>query len=234
MRASSRSIHQQLKRLGNARHAATARRFFKTAPGEYGAGDRFYGIRVPVLRTLAAQHRAASLRDVSMLLSSPWHEARLLALLILVDQYARTSAMERDAIHSLYLRRTSCINNWDLVDSSAEHIIGAHRRDGRSRLLSRLARSPRLWERRMAILATFHDIKRGEFDETLRIARMLLDDPHDLIHKAVGWMLREVGKRDRRVEEAFLRRYAPRMPRTMLRYAIERFPAALRRRYLAA
>jgi 3-methyladenine DNA glycosylase AlkD len=132
------------------------------------------------------------------------------------------------------MSRTAGINNWDLVDCSAEHIVGAHLREGNRARLLRLAKSKVLWERRIAIIATFHYVKRGEFDDTLRVARLLLDDPHDLIHKAVGWMLREVGKRDRAVEEQFLRRHAKRMPRTMLRYAIERFPQPLRRRYLAA
>ena len=158
---------------------------------------------------------------------------RLLALFVLVRQYGRADAASRSAIYRMYLKNTARINNWDLVDCSAEHIVGAQLRDGGRAVLRRLARSPILWRRRIAIIATFHDIKRGEHDETLRIAKMLLDDPHDLIHKAVGWMLREVGKRDRAAEERFLRRHARRMPRTMLRYAIERFPERLRLAYLA-
>ena len=223
-----------MKRLANPSRAAAVSRFFKTAPGQYGAGDRFLGIRVPVLRTLAATYQALSLRDVSALLRSPWHEERLLALLILVRQYSRAEPARREAIYRLYMRRTSQINNWDLVDCSAEHIVGAHLRDGTRTRLLRLAKSKVLWERRIAILATFHYVKRDEFDDTLRVARLLRDDPDDLIHKAVGWMLREVGKRDRAAEETFLRQHAKRMPRTMLRYAIERFPESLRRRYLAA
>jgi 3-methyladenine DNA glycosylase AlkD len=228
------TVLKELLDLGDARHAAVASRFFKTAPGQYGAGDRFLGIRVPVLRKLAAKHRGLTLRDLSALLSSPWHEARLLALLIMVRQYSAAQAGRRRAIYRLYMRRRARVNNWDLVDCSAEHIVGAHLRDGNRAPLLRLAKSPRLWERRMAVIATFHYIKRGEFDETFRIARILLDDPHDLIHKAVGWMLREVGNRSRRSEEAFLRRHRRGMPRTMLRYAVERFPEGLRRRYLAA
>ena len=220
--------------LADPARAAAVSRFFKTAPGEYGAGDRFLGISVPVLRKLAARHRAAPLRALSLLLESPWHEERLLALLILVRQYAVGDPARREAIYRLYMRRTARINNWDLVDVSAEHIVGAHLRDGKRSRLLRLAKSRVLWERRIAIMATFHYIKRGEFADTLRIARVLRDDPHDLIHKAVGWMLREVGKRRRAVEERFLRQHATRMPRTMLRYAIERFPQRLRRRYLSA
>jgi 3-methyladenine DNA glycosylase AlkD len=226
------TIHRRLKAAGSPARAAGVQRFFKTGPGQYGAGDRFFGIRVPTIRTLVREYQGLSLPDVAALLKSPWHEARLLALLILVRQYARGDAARRDAIFRLYMRSTIRINNWDLVDCSAEHIVGAHLDDGRWTALARLARSKVLWERRIAIIATFQYIKRGRFAPTLRVARLLLDDPHDLIHKAVGWMLREVGKRDRAVEEEFLSRHAARMPRTMLRYAIERFPPRLRRRYL--
>lgn len=166
------------------------------------------------------------------MLESPWHEERLLALLILVGQYQRGDRRHRAAIYRTYLRKRRRINNWDLVDCSAEHIVGAHLRGADRRILKRLAKSSSVWDRRIAILATFHYIKAGEFKTTLAIARMLLNDPHDLIHKAVGWMLREIGKRDQQVEEEFLRVHAARMPRTMLRYAIERFPEKLRRRHL--
>jgi 3-methyladenine DNA glycosylase AlkD len=227
-------IHRQVRTLANSSRAAVAERFFKTGPEEYGAGDRFLGIRVPVLRKLAMQYQALPLRGLATLLRSAWHEERLLALFILVRQYAEAGPAQREAIYRLYMSHTGQINNWDLVDCSAEHIVGAHLRARRRMPLFRLAKSSVLWERRIAIMATFHYIKRGEFTDTLRIARFLRDDPHDLIHKAVGWMLREVGKRNRAVELAFLRRHADRMPRTMLRYAIERLPARLRRRYLAA
>jgi 3-methyladenine DNA glycosylase AlkD len=231
---SAATIHREMMGLANPSRAAGVSRFFKTAPGQYGAGDRFLGIPVPVLRKLAARYHALSLRELSALLGSPWHEERLLALLILVRQYSRADPARREAIYRLYMSRTARINNWDLVDCSAEHIVGAHLRDGARARLLRLARSKALWERRIAILATFHYIKRREFDDTLRVARLLRDDPHDLIHKAVGWMLREVGKRNRAVEEEFLRQHAKRMPRPMLRYAIEHFPQRLRRRYLSA
>ena len=222
-----------MKSLANLARAAVVSRFFKTAPGQYGAGDCFLGIAVPVLRKLAVRYQGVSRPTLIKLLNSRWHEERLLALLILIRQYARADAAGREAIYRLYLSHTARINNWDLVDCSAEHIVGAHLRDRTRAPLIRLARSKELWERRIAMLATFHYIKRGEFDDTLRIARILRDDPHDLIHKAVGWMLREVGKRKRDVEEAFLQQHAKRMPRTMLRYAIERFPERLRQRYLA-
>jgi 3-methyladenine DNA glycosylase AlkD len=222
-----------MKDLANPARAAVVSRFFRTAPGQYGAGDHFLGIAVPVLRKLAVTYQQAPPRVLTRLLDSRWHEERLLALLILVRQYSRADAARRETIYRLYMKRTARINNWDLVDCSAEHIVGAHLRDGRRARLLRLARSKDLWERRIAMLATFHYIKRGEFEDTLRIARILRDDPHDLIHKAVGWMLREVGRRRRDVEEAFLQQHATRMPRTMLRYAIEHFPERLRQRYLA-
>jgi 3-methyladenine DNA glycosylase AlkD len=228
------AIHRRMRALSDASHARVLRRFFKTAPGEYGAGDRFLGIRLPTLRRLAREYQAVPLRQVTALLKSSWHEERLLALLILVRQFARGDAMRRESIYRLYLRNTHYVNNWDLVDCSAEHIVGAQLTDGGLGTLLRLARSKLLWERRIAIIATFHHIKRRQFRVTLSVARTLLYDRHDLIHKAVGWMLREVGKRDRVLAERFLRRFVKRMPRTMLRYAIERFPVALRRRYLAA
>lgn len=207
-------------------------RFFKTAPGEYGAGDVFVGLRVPELRQLAKRYQALPLSEIIRLLHSPIHEARLLALFILVQAYRRGTVPIQKQIFKQYLQNTSFINNWDLVDASAEHIVGAHLRHRRRSPLRTLAVSGLLWDRRIAIMATFHYIKHGEFAETLRIAEQLLHDPEDLIHKAVGWMLREIGKRDRPAEEAFLKAHYQIMPRTMLRYAIEKFPAKLRRRYL--
>ena len=226
------AIHRELNRRSDPTRAAALQRFFKTAPGEYGEGDRFLGLTVPAVRAVAARYQSLPLRDVEALLQSPWHEERLLALVILVRQYERETPAGRGAIYRLYRRNIDRINNWDLVDCSAGRIVGAHLCAGSRAGLQRLARSSSLWERRIAVVATGFYIGRGEFDETLRIARLLLDDPHDLIHKAVGWMLREVGKRNRAVEEKFLRQHASRMPRTMLRYAIERFPERLRRRYL--
>jgi 3-methyladenine DNA glycosylase AlkD len=228
------SALRRLRALGNPERGAFAERYFKTGPGEYAEGDRFLGLRAKEMHALAREFQGLPLGEVATLLASRWHEARLLALLVLVRQYPRSTDQAKTAIFRLYLDHTAHINNWDLVDCSAEHIVGAHLRDGDRRLLRRLARSRLVWERRIAIMATFHDIKRGDFRDTLAIARLLLDDEHDLVHKAVGWMLREVGKRDRKLEEAFLRVHAARMPRTMLRYAIERFPESLRQRYLRA
>jgi 3-methyladenine DNA glycosylase AlkD len=231
---SATTIRRRLRALGNASRAIVLRRFFKTAPGQYGAGDRFRGINVPTLRSLAREYRALPLNQVAQLLSSPWHEDRLLALLVLVRQYRRGTVRQRGLIFRLYMRNTDRINNWDLVDCSAEHIVGAQLRgDGFSTML-RLARSRVLWERRIAIIATFDHIKHREFGATFAVARVLLEDSHDLIHKAVGWKLREVGKRNRALAQSFLSRYLKRMQRTRLRYAIERYPGQLRRRSLAA
>ena len=228
----SENIQKELLRLADPRQAVTLQRFFKTGPGEYAEGDLFRGIRVPVLRKLAKRHRDTPLPDIERLLTSPFHEDRLLALLLLVRRYADGTDKEKEQACRFYLDHTDYINNWDLVDSSAEHIVGDYL-EGKSKApLHVLARSDSLWERRIAILATFRYIKRGGCDETLKIARILIGDPEDLIHKAVGWMLREVGNRDRDAEEAFLKTCYRRMPRTMLRYAIEKFPEARRKAYL--
>jgi 3-methyladenine DNA glycosylase AlkD len=231
---SAAAIHRRMQTLGSAAHAAHHQRFFRTAPGEYAEGDRFLGIRVPVVRRLAREYGGLPIDAVARLPRSPWHEERQLALFILVRQYAKGTPAQREAIYRLYRGSTRFINNWDLVDGSAEHIVGVHLHGGEQSELLRLAQSANLWERRIAVLATFYYIKRLEFEPTLTIARRLRDDPHDLIHKAVGWMLRDIGSRDRKAEERFLDAHAARMPRTMLRYALEKFPPALRRKYLAA
>lgn len=225
-------IQSRLVTLSNAEDALFLQRFFKTGPGQYGEGDLFRGIRVPELRKLSRAWEAIPLERAAQLLHSTYHEDRLLALLILVRKYAKADEADRAALYELYLSSTHCINNWDLVDASAEHIVGAYLSDKSQEPLDRLARSRHIWERRIAIIATFHFIRRGTFDATLRIAEILLKDEEDLIHKAVGWMLREVGKRDMEREEAFLIAHYRRMPRTMLRYAIEKFPEDERQRYL--
>lgn len=226
-------ILTRLHRLANPETAKQLGRFFKTGPGEYGQGDRFLGIRVPALKKRAREWVATDLATVVEVLHSVYHEARLVALLILVGKYKRArSRAEERSIYRTYLRNTSRINNWDLVDVSAEHIVGAYLFSRDRKPLYRLARSRILWERRIAILSTFHFIRQGDFTETLALAEILLADDHDLIHKAVGWMLREVGNRDRTTEEAFLRQHGRTMPRTMLRYAIEKFPEPLRLHYL--
>jgi 3-methyladenine DNA glycosylase AlkD len=223
---------KDLQRAANSGDAQFLQRFFKTGPGEYGAGDRFLGIRMPVLRRIARAHAGAPLRAMLQLLRSSFHEARLTALLLLVRAYQRGDDRTRETIFQAYLRNTRYINNWDLVDLSAADIVGHHCLHGDRMILRSLAASELLWERRIAIIATFHFSKHNDYRETIRIARILLRDPHDLIHKAVGWMLREVGKRNRPVLESFLKRHGRTMPRTMLRYAIEKFPEARRQQYL--
>lgn len=225
-------LRRELRARADPERAATLARFFKTGPGEYGEGDRFLGIRVPELRALARRFRDLPVPTAVELLHSPWHEERFLALVLLVERYRRADPAERELIHGQYLANTRHINSWDLVDASAEHIVGAHLDPDQLGTLERLAGSPSIWERRIAILATFHWIKENEFRPTVRIATMLVRDDHDLIQKAVGWMLREVGKRDRAVEEEFLRAHHRHMPRTMLRYALEHFPAERRAEYL--
>jgi 3-methyladenine DNA glycosylase AlkD len=226
------TIRLELESLADPCQAIILQRFFKTGPGEYGEGDRFRGIRVPVLRKMAKKYSGLPLAAAARLLQSPYHEDRLLALLILIQLYYQGDGAVRDAIHRLYLEHRSFVNNWDLVDASAPHLVGHYLGNRSTEPLTRLAGSGVMWERRMAIIATFYFIRQGDYAETLRIARLLLGDPEDLIHKAVGWMLREAGKREVAVAEAFLQAHYRQMPRTMLRYAIERFPEARRQAYL--
>jgi 3-methyladenine DNA glycosylase AlkD len=225
-------IEQQLRSIGSAARARQSLRFFRTAPGEYGEGDRFLGLSVPQVRALASQHADLPLPQVRALLKSPWHESRLLALMILVDDFRQGDVRQRSRVAKLYLDNLQWVNNWDLVDSSAHLILGPHLPRGSRQLLDTLSRSSSLWERRIAMLATLHYIRQHEFGDALRIARRLLRDEHDLIHKAVGWMLREIGKMDEARLRGFLDRHAARMPRTMLRYAIERLPPGSRSRYM--
>jgi 3-methyladenine DNA glycosylase AlkD len=225
-------IQQELATLADPERAAQLQRYFKTGPGEYGEGDRFRGIRVPMLRKLARKYRDTPVEQALQLLRDPYHEDRMVALLILIHAFARGDEAARRRVYESYLGHTAYINNWDLVDTSAEHIVGAYLWDRDRAPLYDLARSELLWERRIAIMATFHFIKRGEFDDTLHLAEALLQDPENLIHKAVGWMLREIGERDKAVEERFLQKHYRDMPRTMLRYAIEKFPQEERQAYL--
>lgn len=227
------AVHRRILTLADADRANASRWFFKTGPGQYGEGDRFLGITLPALRRLVREYEALPLRSVAALLRSGWHEERLLGLLVLVRQYANGDPEARDRIYDCYVANRARINNWDLVDCSAPQIVGSHLKSGRRGFLRHLARSPSMWDRRIAVLATFPYIKEGDFADALAVARLLLSDREDLIHKAVGWMLREIGKRDRRVLERFLRQNVTSMPRTTLRYAIERFPEPVRRRYLA-
>ena len=225
-------LKKSLRALGDPVAAEHAQRFFKTGPGEYGDGDRFLGIRVPVLRQQARQFGALTLIDLEKLLSSPWHEERLCALFILVGQYSRGSEEDKSAIYSLYLANTQFINNWDLVDSSAHQIVGHYLEQRDRSELYRLVLSRSLWKRRISMIACYHFIRKNDFDDSFRLAEQLLCDQEDLIHKAVGWMLREIGKRDQAAEEAFLEKHYRVMPRTMLRYAIEKFESERRQAFL--
>jgi 3-methyladenine DNA glycosylase AlkD len=228
-----KAIHSKLQSMADPAKAKILLRFFKTGPGEYGEGDQFLGVVVPKIRSVVREHRQAMHGDILKLLHSPYHEERLTALLILVEQYRRGDPSRKKAVYELYLASTRYINNWDLVDLTAPHIVGDQLYGSDSSVLVRLAGSENLWERRIAMLATHHFIRRGESREALRIAALLLQDREDLIHKAVGWMLREIGKRCSREEECrFLNKHAAIMPRTMLRYALEHFPEALRTRYM--
>ena len=225
-------IRSRLRELENPEKAKILQGFFKTGPGEYGEGDLFLGIPVPQLRKLSQECDGMALREAQALLRSRVHEERLLALLILIRRYAKEGETGKKNVYGLYLKNTQWVNNWDLVDLSAPNIVGDFLMNRSKRPLYRLAHSSGLWERRIAILSTFRFIREGQFGETLKISRILLRDDEDLIQKAVGWMLREVGKRDLSVEESFLKKHYRQMPRTMLRYAIERFPAARRELYI--
>ncbi|MDZ4165983.1 MAG: DNA alkylation repair protein [Smithellaceae bacterium] len=225
-------MRQRLRQFASGEKAIILQRFFKTGPGQYGEGDRFLGIVTPDIRLVAKECRDAPLAAIRKLLRSMWHEERLLALLILVGRFERGDARIQKKICDLYLRSARFINNWDLVDLTAPKIVGPFLADKPRAPLYRLAASENLWERRIAILATFHFIRRGDFTDTLAISGLLLRDREDLLHKAVGWMLRETGKRDSAVLEGFLRKHYAALPRTTLRYAIERFPEPKRKQYL--
>ncbi len=226
-------VRRALRRLRNPAKAKVLAGFFKTGRGDYGEGDRFLGVTVPAQRRVVRDFRALPLPEIDSLLRSPWHEDRLTAVLLLDDRHRRAAEGERRRLHRFYLAHSRGVNNWDLVDLSAPVLLGSHVDRARPLLLDRLARSSNVWERRMAMVATFHFIRQGDPGPALRVAERLVDDPHDLIRKAVGWMLREVGKRcTLRAELSFLDRHAGQMPRTMLRYAIERLPAERRAHYL--
>lgn len=222
----------ELVRLGDAGRAQHSQRFFKTGQGEYGEGDVFLGIRVPVLRAFSKRFKHATREDALKLLQSKYHEARLTALFLLVALYNKASESGKAQIYQDYLAHVTFINNWDLVDSSALQIVGHYLFDKDRSPLTTLALSQDLWERRISIIATYYFIRQYEFQDTLDISEILLGDKEDLIHKAVGWMLREVGNKSRPTEETFLKKHYHQMPRTMLRYAIEKFPEELRQSYL--
>ena len=227
-----KDVEGELRKLANPEKAKVLSRFFKTGKGDYGEGDIFLGITVPEQRKIAKKYPDLPRKDIRKLLSSKIHEYRLVALLMLIRQYGKADEKREKEIFDFYLANTRHINNWDLVDLSAPNIMGDYLLDKDRAILYKLVKSDNLWEKRIAIIATFTFIRNNQFDDTFRIAEILLYDQHDLIHKAIGWMLREIGKRNQDQEEAFLKKYCRVMPRTMLRYAVERFDEQKRRLYL--
>lgn len=225
-------IREDIKRAADPEKAKNLQWFFKTGPGEYGEGDIFLGLTVPKSRAIAKKHKDLSLNDTEKLLHSKFHEERLIALVILVHKFKKGDTRTQKEVYDLYLKNTKHINTWDLVDLSAHKIVGAYLLDKDKKVLDKLTRSKDFWERRIVVIATFAFIKNMQFDYTLKISETLLDDKHDLIHKAVGWMLREIGNRSMPAEEKFLKKHYKKMPRTMLRYAIEKFPETRRQAYL--
>lgn len=225
-------VERAIRKARNPKKAILLQRFFKTAPGEYGAGDVFYGLTVPTSRKIAKTYRTLSLPNIHALLTSQVHEKRLIALLILIDRYQKGDAQTQKTIFDFYIEHLAFINNWDLVDTSAHKIVGAQLFKSSSAPLLKFARSQNLWERRIAVIATAYFIGQNIFEPTLAIVEFLLNDKHDLIHKACGWMLREVGKRDKSVALDFISEHKAQMPRTMLRYAIERFSTAEKKRLM--
>jgi len=228
-----KEIGSAIRKTQDTKRAAHCQKFFKTGKGEYGEGDIFLGVRVPEIRKLAKAYKHISTEDITYFLKSTYHEERQFALFVLVNQFKKADDETKERMFQLYLNHTSYVNNWDLVDATAHEIVGRYVFDKDRSILYQLVQSNDLWERRIAIIATFYFIKRNDFNDALKIAEKLLPDPHDLIHKAVGWMLREIGKRNLKTEEAFLQKYYAEIPRTALRYAIEKFQTNKRKQYLS-
>lgn len=227
-------ILEELQSVACPEKAVHLSRFFKTGPGQYGEGDRFLGVIVPHVRSIAKSNRMAPLDELQRLLNSPWHEARLCALLILVLRYkwSKTTEAEREAIYRFYVDNRRRCNNWDLVDLTCRDIVGEHLVNRDRTPLYQWAQCGCLWEQRIAVVSTWAFIRRGDFTDIFALVQLLMDHPHDLMHKAMGWMLREVGKRDRAALTSFLEIHTPRLPRTTLRYAIEHYPEEQRQAFL--
>jgi 3-methyladenine DNA glycosylase AlkD len=226
------NLIKELSSNANPKKARVLQGFFKTGKGEYGEGDKFLGVMVPKQRSIAKKYSHLALPDLQKLLNSKIHEHRLTALLILSSNFEKSDDKQQKEIFNFYIKNAKRVNNWDLVDLSAPNIVGSFLLDKDKKLLYNLAKSSNLWEKRISIVSTFPLIRNNRFSDTLEISRILMNDKHDLIHKAVGWMLREVGKRDFEIEKGFIDKHHKRMPRTMLRYAIEQFPARVRKSYL--
>jgi len=224
---------EEIRRLANKGIAKNSLRFFKTEKGQYGYGDIFLGIRAPKIRLIAKKHVNISIVNMKILIQSKYHEERFLGLIILVNKYSKTKDKKtKNQLYKIYISSFKYINNWDLVDVTCPHITGKHLIDKDRSILYKWAKSDDLWTKRIAMVSTFSFIRQNDLEDTFKIAEILLQDKHDLIHKAVGWMLREAGKRDLEKEEIFLKKYYRDMPRTMLRYAIEKFPESKRQDYL--
>lgn len=232
----SELVVKELKNIASPKKAKASSWFFKTGKGEYGEGDIFYGVTVPEQRQIAKKYKNLPIDEIQKLLNDKVHECRLTGLFILVNQYEKGGnkklEKKREEVAKFYLKNSKKVNNWDLVDSSASYILGDYLLDKKREILYKLAKSKNLWERRIAIISTAKFISKNQFEDTLKISKILLKDSHDLIHKAVGWMLREVGKKSEKTLVSFLNKYAKVMPRTALRYAIERFPEKKRKYYL--
>jgi len=224
---------EEIRTLANKEMAQHSLRFFKTDKGEYGHGDLFLGVRAPKIRSIAKRHIDISITDMETLIRSKYHEERFLGLIILVNKYAKTKDKKnQNQLYKIYVYSFKYINNWDLVDVTCPHVTGKHLIDKDRTILYKWAKSEDLWTKRIAMVSTFSFIRKNDLEDTFKIAEILLRDEHDLIHKAVGWMLREAGKRDMKKEETFLKKYYKTMPRTMLRYSIEKFPETKRQKYL--
>jgi len=227
------AVHQALQSKFNPEKAAFFPRFFKTGPGEYGAGDKFIGVVVPDQRLIARQFRLLRLKEISKLLASPLHECRLTGLLILVHQFEKAKSVDQQKpIYDFYVKSVDRVNNWDLVDSSCHKIMGPYLFERSRKPLIQFAKAKHLWKNRIAMVTTYYFIRRNDLDTTIEIAELLMDHEHDLIHKAVGWMLRELGKQNKDLLIDFLKMHYPSLPRTALRYAIEKFPKAKRAKML--
>lgn len=225
-------VLNELLSVANPEKAVFLQRFFKTGPGQYAEGDIFLGLVVPLTRNIAKANKQTPLSELQVLVESKYHEARLCALLIVVERFKKASPAERDALYKFYLKNARYINNWDLVDVTCPHVVGAYLLDKDRSRLYELAESDNLWEQRIAMVSTVAFIRKGEFTDTLAIAERLMTHKHDLMHKAVGWMLREVGKKNRNTLTDFLEKYATCLPRTALRYAIEHYPEDQRQYFL--
>lgn len=225
-------IKLELNSLADKKVAEHSQHFFKTGKGEYGEGDVFLGIRVPVIRRLAKKYQQLPLNNIQTLLKSKHHEQRLLALILLVNLFKKSDIKVQKDIFNLYINNVKYINNWDLIDTTTPHIVGAYLFDKDRSLLYEFAASDNLWKRRISVLACFYFIKQNEYDDGLKLAELLLEDNEDLIHKAVGWMLREIAKKDYGITCSFLDKFASCMPRTMLRYALEKFPLPTKQEYM--